>query len=112
MVNKRLILENNISLSKRSLQRFLKSEKYSINVARKKPFLNKDKARKRLLFAEKQKRNIRNIILNKIIFSDESAIQRGHGSRGEYVRKKGKKRTGREQVSSSLRSTFKNILKL
>lgn len=37
--NKRLLIENNFSFSKRTLQRLLKKENYSINTTFKKPFL-------------------------------------------------------------------------
>ena len=48
-------------------------------------------------------KNLSNIRLDRIIFSDESAIQRGRGYRGEYVRKRQNKRQGREQVSTANR---------
>ena len=39
--NKRLLIENNFSLSKRTLQRFLRKENYFVNTTFKKPYLNK-----------------------------------------------------------------------
>ena len=41
--NKRLLFENNLSISKRILQRFLKEKDYSINVSTKKRLLNAKK---------------------------------------------------------------------
>ena len=55
-------------------------------------------------------KNLSNIRLDRIIFSDESAIQRGRGYRGEYVRKRQNKRQGREQVSTANRCKLKKIL--
>src|SRR5436309_480784 len=49
------------------------------------------------------------IKLKKVIFSDESSIERGHGARPEYARKKGKRLPGKEMISSTNKSTFKNI---
>ena len=49
-VNKRVLIENDLPISKRSLQRFLKEEEYTLRKSKKKPYLNKEKARNRLLF--------------------------------------------------------------
>jgi transposase len=105
-VNKRLLLENSLKVSKRSLQRILKEEGYSINISSKKPIITKERAKKRLIYAKEQLKNIKNINLNRIIFSDESAIQRGHGARQEYYRKRSNKKVGKEMVSTKGRSTF------
>jgi transposase len=104
--NKRLLLENNLPIKKRALQRLLKEEGYSINTSSKKPIINKENAKKRLIYAKEQDKNIKKINLNKIIFSDESAIQRGHGSRTEYYRKRGNNKVGKELVSTKNRSKF------
>jgi hypothetical protein len=85
-VNKRLLIENNLPITKRTLQRFLEKEDYSVNISKKKPFLNKEKARRRLKYCKEQQKNLKNINFNKVIFSDGSAIQRGHGARAEYYR--------------------------
>ena len=55
--NNSLIVEDNIKISKRLLQRFLRRENYSVNVATKKPLLNKDKAKKRLGFLKESNKN-------------------------------------------------------
>ena len=54
-------------------------------------------------------RIITKINLKKVIFLDESSIERGHGARPKYTRKKGEKLPGRERISSKNKSTFKNI---
>ena len=66
---------------------------------------NREKARNRLILAKEQEK-LKNINLNKIIFTDESAIQRGHGSRREYYRKRGNNKTGKEMVSTKNKSKF------
>lgn len=108
--NRRLLVENDVNISTRTLQRFLKREGYSINIAKKKSILNKEKAKNRLKYAKDMLKNLSNIRLDRIIFSDESAIQRGRGYRGEYVRKRQNKRQGREQVSTANRCKLKKIL--
>src|SRR5205814_5435825 len=72
--NKRLLFENNIKVSLRSLQRFIKEEGYTINIANKKPLINKKKAIKRVSYSKEQLRRLKNkeFSLRKIIFSDES----------------------------------------
>jgi transposase len=107
--NKRLLKENNLSFTTRSLQRLLKEQGYSCNVATKKPILNSFKAIKRLNFAKEQLKELENIDFSKIIFSDESGIQRGHGARTEYYRKRAQNRVGKQMVSSKNKSKFKNI---
>jgi transposase len=107
--NKRLLKENNLSFTTRSLQRLLKEQGYSCNVATKKPILNSFKARNRLNFAKKQLEEIEDIDFSKIIFSDESGIQRGHGARTEYYRKRAQNRVGRQTVSSKNKSKSKNV---
>jgi transposase len=106
--NKRILEENSLDLSIRSLQRLLREEGYSITTAKKKSTLDAPKAKNRLVYAKQTLKNIKNINFKKVIFSDESAIQRGHGARTEYCRKRQNKRTGREQVSTTNRSKFKN----
>jgi transposase len=108
--NKRLLLENNLGVAKRTLQSFLKEEGYSFNKATKKPLLNKEKAYNRLLYAKEKAKNLENIDFSKVIFSNKSAIQRGHGSRGEYYRKKGNSKVGKEMVSTKNSSKYFNIL--
>ena len=78
--NKRLLLENSLSISKRTLQRFIKEEDYSINIASKKALLDRFKAKTRYNLVKELIKNKRNINLNRVIFSDEAAIERGHGS--------------------------------
>jgi AraC-like DNA-binding protein len=107
--NSRLLLENNLSISKRTLQRYFKEEGITINVASKKAYINSKNATLRLKYAKTQLKNIKNIDLRKVIFSDESAIQRGHGSRREYYRKLSNIRAGKKMVSVANRSTFKKI---
>ena len=53
--------------------------------------------------------NKKEIKLNKIKFSDESSIERGHGARPEYARTKARKTGGRRIISSKNKSTFKKI---
>ena len=101
-------MENNLKVSKRSLQRFLRKENYSVNVATKKALLNKEKAKKRLNYSKENNKNIKKINLNKIVFSDEAAIERGKGGRKEYYRKKRNNKVGKELVSRTNRGTFKN----
>ena len=47
--------------------------------------------------------------LNKIIFSDKTAIQRGHGSRREYYRRKGNNKVGKELVFTRNKSKFSEL---
>jgi len=103
--NKRLLFKNNLDISKRTLQRFLKEEDYSINISIKKRLLNAKKAKTRDIYAKKQLK-YKEINLKKIIFLDECSIQRGHGSRAEYFRKKRNKRLGKELVSKHSTSKF------
>jgi transposase len=107
--NKRLLRENNLSFTTRSLQRLLKEQGYSCNVATKKPILNSFKAIKRLTFAKEQLKELENINFNKIIFSDELGIQRGHGARTKYYQKRAQNQVGKQMVSSKNKSKFKNI---
>lgn len=103
-VNKRLLIENNLLITKRTLQRFLKKEDYNINISSKKPYINKEKAKNRLIYAKEKDKNIENINFNKVIFSDESAIQRGHGARAELYRKKGVKKSNMQIAATTSRS--------
>ena len=105
--NRRILEENNLKFSTRSLQRLLKAEKYSISTAKKKQLLNKEKASNRKKYAKKTIKILKFINFTKVIFLDESSIQRRHGARQEYVRKRRNKRTGPEQVSTTNSSEFK-----
>lgn len=71
--NKRLLIENSLGVTKRSLQRFLKEEGYNINISKKKPYLNKKKADIRLKDSKIKKKD-KTIKLEKIAFSDKTAI--------------------------------------
>ena len=104
--NNSLLVENNLQISKRSLQRFLRKENYSVNIACKKAILNKEKAKKRLDFSKENNKNIKKINLYKIVFSDEAAIKRGKGGKREYYRKKQNNRVGKELVSRTNRGMF------
>ena len=97
--NKRIIEDNSLDLSTRSLQRFLREENYSINTSKKKQLLNAKKAKNRFLYAKETLKNIKKINFNKVIFSDKSAIQRRHGARTEYSRKRYNKRVRKNLVS-------------
>ena len=105
-VNKRLLLENSLKITKRSLQRILKEEGYSTNISSKKPYIDKEKAKKRLIYAKERDKNIKNINFKKVIDSDESAIKRRHGARQEYYRKRGNNKVGKEIVSTKNKSMF------
>ena len=72
--NTKLLLSNNLDISKSTLQRFLKKEGYYVYLAKKKAILNKKKASIRLLIAKQQLKDLENINLKQIIFSDELAI--------------------------------------
>jgi transposase len=104
--NKRLLLENSLPIKKRALQYLLKEEGYSVNISSKKPIINRENAKKRLIYAKENIKLIKNINFSKIIFSDESAIQRGHGSRPQYYRKRGNNKVGRELFSANNKSKF------
>ena len=110
--NKRILEENSLDLSTRSLQRLLREENYSINTSKKKQLLNAKKAQNRFLYAKETLKNIKKINFNKVVFSDKSAIQRGHGARTEYSRKRYNKRVGKDLVSTTNRSKFKILKKL
>jgi hypothetical protein len=105
-VNKRLLIENDLPINKRTLQRFLKKEEYTLKKSSKKPYLNKEKARKRLLYCKEQEKNLRNINFKKVIFSDELVIERGHGARAENYRKRRNQKSGKEIATASTTSTF------
>jgi transposase len=109
--NKRILFENSLKISTRSLQRVLKEEGYTINVATKKPYVDAKNAKLLVKYAKETLKSFQNkeINLKKVIFSDESSIERGHGARPEYARKKGKKLPGKEMISSTNKSTFQNI---
>ena len=76
------------------MQRFIKEEGYTINIANKKPLINKARASKRVSYCKEQLRRLKNkeFSLRKIMFSDESGVEAGKGARSEYYRKKGQKR--------------------
>ena len=63
------------------------------------------------MYAKQTLKNLKNINFSKVVFSDKSAIQRGHGARTEYYRKRRNNRVGTALVSTTNRSTFKNNLK-
>jgi transposase len=108
--NKRILEENNLDFSTRSLQRLLRVEKYSLNTLKKKQLLNAEKASNRKKYAKKTLKIIRSINFNKVIFSDESSIQRRHGARQEYYRKRRNNKVGKELVSTTNTSKFKKNL--
>src|SRR5205085_8577281 len=110
-INKRLLVENNLGFTKRSLQRVLKEEGATTNIAAKKPLILAKSAKLRLKYAKEQLKKLENkeINLKKIIFSDESSIQRGHGARQKYYRKFGSIKARRQLVSTTNKSKFKNI---
>ena len=87
---KRLLRENNLDISTRTLQRVLKDKGWVINIWTKKQILDKEKAKNRLAYAKKKLKELSNVNFKKIVFSDESGIQRGHGSRAEFGRKRQK----------------------
>ena len=89
----------------------LREQNYSINTSKKKPLLNCEKATNRLVYAKQTLKNLKNLNFSKVIFLNESAIQRGHGARTEYYRKRRNNRIGRALVSTTNRSKFKNNLK-
>jgi len=106
--NKRILFENDLAISNRGLQRFIKEEGYYINVASKKPYINAKNAKLRVKYCKEALKSYKEkgIKLNKIVFSDESTIERGHGARPEYARTKGRKVGGRRIVSSKNKSKF------
>ena len=108
-INKRLIIENNLGITKRSLQYFFKEEGATTNIASKKPIILAKSSKLRLKYAKEQLKKLENkeINLKKVIFSDESSIQRGHGARQEYYRKSGSIKAGRQLVSTANKSKFK-----
>jgi hypothetical protein len=67
-INRRLIVDNSLTISTRSLQRFLSKEVYSVYVANKKPIISRDSARKRLLYVKKIPKEIENRGLDRIVF--------------------------------------------
>ena len=79
--NKELLLLNDLNILKRTLQRFLKEEKYYYNTSFKKPNLLKIAKKERYLYAKKELKNIKKINFYRIIFSNELAIERGYRSR-------------------------------
>ena len=110
--NKRLLQENSLDISTRTLQRALKSEGWSINICSKKSILNAEKAKNRLDYAKRRLKELSSIDFSKIIFSDESGIQRNAGSRSEYIRKRGNHKVGKYLAATRNKSTFKNIINI
>ena len=108
-INKRLIIENNLGITKRSLQYVFKEEGATTNIASKKPIILAKSAKLRLKYAKEQLKKLENkeINLKKIIFSDKSFIQRGHGARQEYYRKFSSIKARRQLVSTTNKSKFK-----
>ena len=104
--NKRLLNKDNLDISTRTLQRVLRSEGWSITTSQKKRILNAERAKARLKYAKTKLKELSNINFKKIIFSDESGIQRGHGSRTEFVRK------NQKNFKNPKRYSTKNISKL
>ena len=102
-INKRILFENSLETSTRGLQRFLKERGYSINVATKKPYIDVKNAKIQVKYAKETLKSYINkeINLKKVIFSDESCMERGHRARPKYARKKGNKLSGREMISST-----------
>ena len=84
-------------------------EGYTINIANKKPLVNKKNAKLRVSHCKEQLRRLKNkeCNLKKIIFSDESGIKSGKGARSEYYRKRGKREIGKARISMANRSKFK-----
>jgi transposase len=109
--NKRILFENDLAISNRGLQRFLKEEGYYINIASKKPYISAKNAKLRVKYCKEALKSYKEkgIKVNKIVFSDESTIERGHGARPEYARTKGRKVGGRRIVSSKNKSKFFKI---
>ena len=110
-INKRLIIENNLGISKRSLQYIFKEEGVTTNIATKTPIISKQSAKLRLIYAKELPKKLeeKEINLKKIIFLDKSAIERGHGARQEYYRKIGSIKAGQQLVSITNRSKFKKF---
>ena len=99
--NKRILEENNLDFSTRSLQRLLRVEKYSLDTSKNKQPLNAEKASNRKKYAKKTLKIIRSINFNKVIFLDKSSIQRRHDARQEYYRKRRNNTAGKELVSTT-----------
>jgi hypothetical protein len=57
--NKRILEENSLGLSTRSLQRLLREENYSTNTAKRKPLLNRKKATNRLVYTKQTLKNLK-----------------------------------------------------
>ena len=64
------------------------------------------------MYAKETLKNIKKINFNKVIFLDESAIQRRHGARTECSRKRYNKKVGKDLVSTTNRSKFKILKKI
>jgi glyoxylate utilization-related uncharacterized protein len=84
----RLLKENNLSFTTRSIQRLLKEQGYSYKVATKKPILNSFKTKNRIYFTKEQLKEIKDIDLSKIIYSHELGIQRRPSARTKYYQKR------------------------
>ena len=94
-----------------TLNYFLKEEGATTNIATKKPIISAKSAKLRLKYAKEQLKKLENkdINLKKIIFLDESSIQRGYRARQEYYRKFGSIKAGKQMVSTTNKSTFKKF---
>ena len=75
-INKRILIENNLGISKRSLYNILKEQGATTNIATKKLIISKKAAKLRVIYAKEQLKKLENkeINLKKIIFLDESSI--------------------------------------
>ena len=87
----------------------LKEEGWVVNICSKKQILTKERAKNRLVYAKNRLKELSNIDFTKIIFSDESGIERGHGSRVEFSRNRPKYRQNPKIYSTKNKSTYRNI---
>ena len=71
--------------------------------------MNKERAKKRLVSAKRLVKQLTKTKLRQIVFSDESGIERGHGSRVEFIRKSQKKQKNQKIYSTKNTSMFINI---
>ena len=101
--SRQLLVKNEVNISTRTLQRFPKRERYSINIVKKKSIFNKKKAEYSFKYARNMLQNRSNNKLDEIMFLNKLANQRGQEYKEEYVRKRQNKRQGYEPVSSANR---------
>jgi len=64
------------------------------------------------LYAKETLKNIKKINFVKVIFLDESTIQRRHRARTEYSRKRYNKKVRKDLVSTTNKSKFKIRIKI